>query len=174
MSYTIQFNLFYLCQVLERISRTSRWVTSPGLTLHSTLLIHPVRVCVFASLPFLHVRKFVLKDEDTYFASSFRSLTDNYMPHSTKKKGDNAMHSDSSTKHKKWLLAVSDATGLPTLFTVLEMCSCLCSFHRKLHKYQCIYTIYRGWSNPCIYCIYLYMHWYLYLYIWYIWYISMQ
>ncbi|MEQ2214776.1 hypothetical protein XENOCAPTIV_019627, partial [Xenoophorus captivus] len=63
-----------------RISVTSRWVGSQGLTSHST-------------------------DEDTYFASSFRSLTDDYMPCTTKRKGtiQCILTAPSSTKIGCWL-----------------------------------------------------------------------
>lgn len=105
LSYTILSNLFYLCKFQERIIRTGRWVALTGLTLHSTLLIHTVRFCMFGSLPFLHVRKFVLKDEDTYFASSFHTLMEDYMPCTTKRKGtiQCILTAPSSIRNSCWL-----------------------------------------------------------------------
>lgn len=52
-------------------------------------------------------------DEDTSQVSSFHSLMEECMPRAPERRGGEPMHSDSSVKHEKWLLAVPDAAGYP-------------------------------------------------------------
>lgn len=52
-------------------------------------------------------------DKDTSQVSSLYSLMEECMPRAAERGEDETMHSDSSVKHKKWLLAAPDAAGYP-------------------------------------------------------------
>lgn len=101
---------------VSRYWRASAWLTramahrSPRAALPRT-----VRFCMFTSPPYLSFVRIlsVLVDEDTSQVSSFHSLMEECMPRAPERRGGEPMHSDSSVKHEKWLLAVPDAAGYP-------------------------------------------------------------
>lgn len=66
-----------------------------------------------SAVPFFCADLSVLMDEDTSQVSSFHSLMEECMPCAPERRGGEPMHSDSSVKHEKWLLAVPDTAGYP-------------------------------------------------------------
>lgn len=84
-------------------------------------------VCLQVYRTFLCVDLSVPMDEDTSQVSSIHSLMKECMPCAPEREGCEPMHSDSSVKQKKWLLAAPGATWCtPTLFRHLKECSCTC------------------------------------------------
>lgn len=102
-----------------------------------------VRFCMFTSPPYLSFVRIlsVLVDEDTSQVSSFHSLMEECMPRAPERRGGEPMHSDSSVKHEKWLLAVPDAAGYPhPVHCALEK-KCKMYMHVVLHMSVCIYVL---------------------------------